>query len=104
MHGNLHIGETGFSFQFTFKDDTGAVLDLTGVPTTDRIRFQRPDKTTEDVDMVLAGDPTTGIATVAISDTAFLNQVGSWFVRGNAAGRLSDPATFQVDADLPEPV
>ena len=103
MAGNLHIGEINFDFLFAFKDDAGVAIDLTGVPVTNVIRFQRPKGTTEDVDMVIDAPATDGKARVAVTLASFLNETGLWCVRGDANGRLSDPSTFTVDPDLPAP-
>ncbi len=103
MAGNLHIGEVNFDFLLAFKDDDGVAIDLTTAPVTDAIRFQRPSGTTQDVDMVVDAPPTAGLARVTVTLAAFLNEVGLWCVRGDANGRISDPATFTVDADLAAP-
>ena len=81
MTAEIHVGDIGTIFRYTFYDD-GDILNIAAA-TTLKGRFRRPDLSTFDVDLTLEGDGSDGIAiyTIIAND---INQAGSWKTQGFA--------------------
>lgn len=94
----IHEGDIGTVFQFTFKDN-GTAIDISTL-TTREIIFKKPDKTKLVKTPSLVTDGTDGLVTYTIA-SGDINQIGMWSAQGrlalsNTQNWYSDVVQFKV--------
>ena len=78
--GEVHVGDIGTKFIFTFKDEQAAgqvVLPIGGTD-THFVVFKKPDRTTAQETTVREGDGTAGQVSFTTINADNLDQAGRW--------------------------
>lgn len=78
--GEVHVGDIGTKFIFTFKDEqaAGQVVLPIGVSDTHFVVFKKPDRTTKQEVTTRVGDGTAGKVSFTTDDANDLDQAGRW--------------------------
>ncbi len=77
----IHKGDIGTAFQITMRDENGAIIDLTSA-SEKKIRLQRPDLTTTEVNATFATNGADGVIQWKTAVAGDLNQAGTWKIQG----------------------
>lgn len=75
----IHVGDTGVSFQFTVKDQDSVAVDVSGA-TTKQLKFKKPGGTTVTQTASFVTDGTDGKIEY-ISDDGDLDEAGDWEIQ-----------------------
>ncbi len=78
----IHIGDIGTVFRFTFKDQDDVIVNI-NTATTQEVRFKKPDATINDETTTFVTDGTDGLTKFITTVVGDLDQEGFWEVQGH---------------------